>query len=160
MAFFDKAIPPGGEGKITLSVKTKGYQGSKRWSAKVSTNDPVMSEVDLSVRAFVIMPISISPRYANLYGKEGQSITKVVEIRAGLDKPLTLTLDKFDLEGKLTYTMEEIEKGRRFRLQFTNIPGPPQSFYGFLSLKTNYPEKPVIKVRIRGRFSEMKKGPG
>jgi len=109
------------------------------------------------VKALVIIPVSISPRYVKLYGKEGQRITRVVEISAGLDKPLTLTPDEFDLEGKLTYTMEEIEKGRRFQIHFTNIPGPPQSFHGSLSLKTNYPEKPLINIRIRGRFNEIKR---
>ena len=160
MASFDRAIPPGGEGKITLSVRTKGYEGAKRWSAVVYTNDPIMKTVNLRVKALVKVPIHISPRYVNLYGKEGQSVTRVIEIRAGLNKPLTLTPSQFNLEGKLTYVLEEIEKGRRFKIRFTVIPGPPQTYHGFLKLKTNYPEKPVISIRIRGRIIKAKKGAG
>jgi hypothetical protein len=56
--------------------------------------------------------------------------------------------------------VEEIEKGRRFKIRFISIPGPPQTYHGFLNLKTNYPEKPEINIRIRGRFVTVKKGAG
>ena len=103
--------------------------------------------------------ITVSHRYVNLYGMEGESIAREVEIRAGLDKPLTLKPIQFNLEGRLTYAIGEIKKGRRFQIRFTSIPGPPQTYQGFLKLKTTYPEKPEIIIRIRGRFVEkMKKG--
>ena len=160
MAFFDRAIPPGGEGKITLSIRTKGYEGAHQWSAKVNTNDPRMKVLTLSIKAFVKALIYLSPRYVNLRGTEGQSITGVVEIRAGLDKPLTLEPGQFNLEDKVKYTIEEIEKGRRFKVHFTNIPGPSQTYRGFLKLKTNYPEKPEVTIWIKGRFAKAKKGEG
>lgn len=117
-----------------------------------------MKKTVLYVKAFVMVPIYLSPRYVNFYGSEDQSVTKVVEIRAGLDKPLTLTPEGFNLEGKLTYRIEEIEKGRKFKIHFTSISGSPRTYYGFLNLKTNYPEMPLINIRIRGRFVKMKKG--
>lgn len=158
MASFDRAIPPGGEGKITLSIRTKGYEGAHQWNAKVNTNDPRMNVVTLRVKAFVKALIYLSPRYVNLRGTEGQSITGVIEIRAGLDKPLTLEPGQFDLEGKVKYTIEEIEKGRKFKVRFTNISGSPQPYRGFLKLKTNYPEKPEVTIWIKGWFVKMKKG--
>ena len=160
MASFDRAIPPGGEGTITLSIRTKGYEGAKRWGARVYTSDPEMKIIDLYVKAFVKVPIYLSPRYVNFNGREGQSLTEVVEIRAGRDEPLTLIPSQFNLEGELTYTVEEIAKGRRFKIRFTSIPGPPQTYHGFLNLETNYPEKPILNIRIRGRFIKMKKGAG
>jgi len=116
--------------------------------------------VALSVKAFVKVPIYLSHRYVNLRGTEDQSLTRVVEIKAGLDKPLTLTPSQFNLEGKVKYTIEEIEKGRRFKIRFTSIPGPPQTYRGFLKLKTDYSEKPEITIKIRGRFDKVKKGQG
>ncbi len=157
MVSFDHTIPPGGEGKITLKVHTKGYEGSIHKSARVNSNDREQNVVILGIKAFIKVPISLSPRYVSLYGKEGQKITKVVEIRANLEKPLTLTPEGFNLEGKLTYRIDEMEKGRRFKIHFTNTPGPSQRFHGVLNLKTNYPEKPIIDIRIRGRFSKEKK---
>ncbi|HBF42474.1 MAG TPA: hypothetical protein DDW42_02370 [Desulfobacteraceae bacterium] len=82
---------------------------------------------------------------------------KVVEIKAGLNIPLTLSQDQFDLEGKVKYRLEEIEKGRRFKIYLTSIPGPQLIFKGAVSLKTNYPETPIITIKIRGRFLKDKK---
>lgn len=154
MAHFDKAIPPGGEGAITLRVKTKGYQGHIHKSAKVYHNDPNRATFVLRMTANVKGPIYLSSRYVRLYGRQDQSITRVVEVRAELDKPLKLTPVQFSLGDKLTYSIEEIEKDRKFRIRFKSIPGPPQTYSGFLKLKTNYPERPEITVRIRGRFTK------
>jgi hypothetical protein len=85
---------------------------------------------------------------------EGQRITRVVDVRAELDRPLELTLIRFNLAEKLTYTIEEIEEGRHFRIRFTAIPSPPQTYRGYLKLKTNYPETPKITIRISGVVEE------
>ena len=154
MANFDKVVPPGGEGKITLQVTTKGYQGSVHKSAKVHHNDPKRGAVVLRINANVKVPIYLSSRYIRLYGKEGQSVTRVVDIKAELDKPLKLSPIEFNLSDKLSYTIEEIEKGKKYRIRFKSIPGPPQTYTGFLKLKTNYTEKPEITVRIRGRIGK------
>jgi len=158
VASFDRAIPPGGEGRITLTVRTKGYHGARSWSAKVNTNDPRMNEALLKVKAFVQVPIYVKPRYVRLYGRENQSVTRVIEIRAGLDKDLRLEPSQFNLEGKVKYTIEEMEKGRKFRIHFTSIPGVAGSYRGFLNLKTNYDKKPVLNIRISGRFVKVNKG--
>jgi hypothetical protein len=156
VASFDKAIPPGGEGKITLSVRTKGYQEEHHWSARVNTNDPIKDLFYLELKAFVNVPIFISTRHVYLQTEEGRKASRRVEIRAGLDRPLTLQPEQFDLKEKVTYKIHEIEKGRRFSILFTIIPGPPGDYSGFLKLKTNYPEETVVTIQIRGR--SVKKG--
>ncbi|MBW1702193.1 MAG: hypothetical protein JRJ69_08485 [Deltaproteobacteria bacterium] len=143
-------MPPGGEGKIKLRIRTKGYHGNIQKSARVYTNDPNNKVVRLRVKAFVKTPIYISSRHVNLYGKEYQTLITVVEVRAELDRPLKLTPVHFNLAEKLSYTIQEIEKGRKFRIRFTSIPGPAQAYHGILKIKTNYPEKPEIVLRIRG----------
>ena len=156
MASFDEVIPPGEEGKITLSVRTKGYQGEHHWSARVNTNDPVKDLFYLELKAFVNVPIFISPRYVYLQAEEGQKASRGVEIKAGLDRPLTIKPEQFDLKEKVTYKIHEIENGRKFRILFTSLPGPPGDYSGFLKLGTNYPEKTVVTIQIRGR--SVKKG--
>lgn len=152
MASFDHTIPPGGEGKITIKVHTDGYEGPVHKSALVNSNDPENGAIHIGITAFVKVAVLISPRYVSLNGKNGESITGIVEIKAGLDKPLTLTPDAFNLEGKLTYRIEEVEKGREFKIYFTSIPEAPSDYYGFLNIKTNYSEKPAIRIQIRGHF--------
>ena len=57
MAKYDTAIPPGGEGKITLKVNTKGYDGWISKRARVHTNDPRRRIMKLTLKAFVKVAI-------------------------------------------------------------------------------------------------------
>ncbi|NSW86652.1 MAG: DUF1573 domain-containing protein [Syntrophobacteraceae bacterium] len=41
MAYADKAIPPGGEGKITLKLNPRSCSGETKKSAVVTSNDPM-----------------------------------------------------------------------------------------------------------------------
>jgi hypothetical protein len=99
-------------------------------------------------------PIFVSSRYVRLYGKEGAEITKSVEIRAQESKSLNLTITKFNLEDKVKYTVETVEKGRKYRIRFSTVPGKHHNFNGLLKLKTNYPEMPLITFVIHGRFAK------
>ena len=137
-------------------MDTKGFKGNIHKTAEVYTNDPRMNRIVLGIRAFVQVSIFVSPSYVQLNGKEDTSVTKSVEIKAGLEKPLTLEPAEFNLEGKVTYTIQEIEKGRKYNVTFTNVPGIVGAYNGYLNLKTNYEEKPSIIIKIRGRLEKTK----
>lgn len=135
-------------------MTTDGYEGRIEKTARIYTNDASRGETFFKITANVRVPIHLSTYYVLLAGEESKSVTKTVEIRAELDKPLSLTPTAFNLEEKLTYTLEEVEQGRKYHLQFTSIPGAGRSYQGYLKFKTNYPEKPEFTIRIRGRFKE------
>ena len=120
-------------------MRTLGRQGKISRSARVYSNDPAKSIVRLSITAFIRPIIHITTPKIYLTGKEGQSISKVVEIKAGLDIPLTLTPGQFNLAEKLTYTIKEIEEGRIFQVRFTNIPGPPPDLSRFFEDQDQLP---------------------
>ncbi len=152
MAGFDPAVPPGGEGKITLKVNTRGSQGKVRRSVRVKTNDPKKQTVLLVLKATVKVPIKVSSRYIELYGKGDKEVRKTIKLTAELEKPLTLAVMDFTLENKLKYTMETVKKGKEYKIRFTSIPGIKENFRGTLKLKTNYSEKPEINLAIHGHF--------
>jgi hypothetical protein len=158
VAHFDRTIPPGGEGKITLKVNTRGYQGKIRKRAKVYTNDPRRNVEVLSIKAFVKVPIYLSSKYVYLRGLAGRKITKTVRIRAEGNKLLKLEQSHFDLSKKVTYRIEEVEAGRIFKVHFTSIPGPAGTYQGVLKLKTNYPERPEITIRVMGKIRKGDNG--
>ncbi|MCP4666480.1 MAG: DUF1573 domain-containing protein [Deltaproteobacteria bacterium] len=160
MAHFDRVIPPGGEGEIRLSAQTRGYVGTFRKKARVFTNDLVNPVAILELKALIKSAIYVSSSPVYLYLKAGQSMKRIVEIRAGLERPLKLTPRQFDLSEKLAYTIEEIEKGRRFKISLTTIAGASKNYFGYLKLATNYPEKPEISIRIYGRFPKEKQKKG
>ncbi len=104
------------------------------------------------ISAFVKVPIYLSSRYVYFYGTEGQEQTRVVDIVAKEPKPLKIVPGQFTLGDKVSYRIDELEKGKKFRLTFTSQSISPGSYYGYLKLKTNYQEKPEITIRIRGRI--------
>lgn len=155
MSRFDRTIPPGGEGKITLQLKTAGYQGKITRGAKVYSNDPRNKPETISIGVFVRVSIHVSPNSVNLLGVAGKSVTKTVNIRAGLEKPLSIEPIAFNLDKKVKYKLEPVQEGKDYRLMFTSIPGSAGTYHGFIKLKTNYSEKPVITIPIRGKFKNQ-----
>lgn len=152
MPRFDRTILPGGVGKITLAVKTDDYRGKITRGAKVYSNDPRNKPETINIGVFVRVSIRVSPRSVNFRGEAGQVITKTVNIRAGLEKPLSIEPMAFDLDKKVQYRIEPIQEGKNFRIVFTSIPGSVGTYRGSMQLKTNYSEKPVITIPIRGKF--------
>jgi hypothetical protein len=150
VAEFDQVIPPGGEGRVTIKVSTGGYRGPKQWNAEVYTNDPRWKEFILTVKAYVKPVLTVKPVKVNVYYDEGEFVTREVDIIAEIPRPLTLVPAHFDLGERLTYRIEEIEKGKRFKVIFQNIPGRSGRFRGILRLNTNYPEKSSIMIWVWG----------
>ena len=156
MVQFDRIIPPGGEGKITLRLNTRGYRGEIIKGARIFSNDPCHEFLKVEIKAFVKVAIYLSKGRVYLKGFAGQKITKTITIRAELDRSLKIETSHFDLDKKVSYIIEEVEAGRIYRIHFTNIPAPPEIYHGSLKLKTNYPEKPEMKIRINGKFKKRK----
>jgi hypothetical protein len=91
----------------------------------------------------------VSPRYVYFSGLSDKKVTKTVKVRAEESRPLKLEEDSFSLGNKVTYTIEEVEPGKLYRIHFTSIPGAPGNYSGALKLKTGYPEKPLLHIPIR-----------
>ncbi|MBN1105293.1 MAG: hypothetical protein JXL84_17910 [Deltaproteobacteria bacterium] len=153
-ADFDKAVPPGGQGRIRVRVNTRGSEATMEKKAMVYSNDPSASNAFLSVRAYVMVPIRLSRRVVVLQADGRDQGGVVVEVTAGLDQALELRPGDFNLEGKVRYAIEEVEKGKRFQIRFQRLPGTTQAFQGYLKLQTNYQERPDLTIRIRGNASD------
>ena len=152
MAYYDRSIPPGGEGNITLRVNTRGYDGKIRKTARLYTNDPKFPQDYLVIEALVKTPIAMSERMVFLQGTTQETITKTVDIKGDLNKPLSLEPLDYTLDKKVKFSIEEITRGKHYRVTFTSIPNVGNYYQGLLKLKTSYPEKPELVIHVRGRF--------
>jgi hypothetical protein len=152
VVYFDPLIPPNGEGKITVKIDTKGFDGPEQWVVKVFSNDPKGKEAVLDLRANIKPVITLAGSPVFFSGKKNTPMTREVEISAGLDTPLILTPERFTLSGKVTYSIAEIEKRKRYRVTFQNVAGKRENYRGFLRLKTNFAEKPDVTIWLIGRF--------
>ena len=97
-------------------------------------------------------PIFVSSRYIRLVGKTGAETSEVAEVHTKRNRPLNLTVADFTLKDKMQYTIETLEKDKRYKITFATIPGVNRNYNGILKLKTNYPDMPAITFVIHGRF--------
>ena len=152
MAYFDRSIPPGGEGKVTLTVNTRGFDGKFRKAARLYTNDPRTPQDTLVMEALVKTPIVLSGRMVLLQGTTQEVITRTVDIKGELNKPLKLEPVDYTLDKKVKFNIEEVAKEKHYRVTFTSIPNVGNYYQGILRLKTSYTEKPELVIHVRGKF--------
>ena len=152
MASYDRSIPPGGEGKITLKLNTRGYEGKVRKAARVYTNDPKTPQEILVIDALVKTPIMVSDKVVFLQGTTQETITKSIDIKGEINKPLKLEPVDYTLDKKVKFNIEEVTKGKHYRITFTSIPNVGNYYQGLLKLRTGYPEKPELVIHVRGKF--------
>jgi hypothetical protein len=152
VASYDRSIPPGGEGKITLKLNTTGYEGKVRKAARVYTNDPKTPQEILVIDALVKTPIMVSDKMVFLQGTTQETITRSIDIKGELSKPLKLEPVDYTLDKKVKFNIEEVTKGKHYRVTFTSIPNVGNYYQGLLKLRTSYPEKPELVIHVRGKF--------
>jgi hypothetical protein len=152
VANYDRSIPPGGEGKITLRFNSRGFEGRIRKAARVYTNDPKTPRDTLVIDALVKTLIVISDRMVFLQGTTQETITRTVDIKGELNRPLKLEPVDYTLDKKVKFNIEEITQGKQYRITFTSIPNVGNYYQGILKLRTSYPEKPELVIHVRGRF--------
>jgi len=155
VARYDRTIPPGGEGKITLEIRTKGYEGKMQKTARVVTNDPVKSQVSLTMKGQIWTPVHLKPKYVRLKGTVGEEMEQVVVLRGEKKEPLKVELASISIPDKVEAELHEKEKGRSYELKVRNKVQGEGTYGGTLKLTTNYPEKPEIVVRISGNVTPI-----
>lgn len=155
MARFDRTVPAGGEGTITLEVNTKGYGGNFHKTARVFTNDPKAPEFTIGMRGKVWAPIQLDPRHAGLTGILGEKIQKVLRLRAAKEKPLVVKLASVSIPEKVDVELKEVEEGRTWELRVDNKVNQQTRYAGQIKLTTNYSEKPEMVIRIIGNVRPL-----
>ena len=150
MARFDRTIPPGGEGKITLEVKTKGFQGNVKKSARIFSNDPKTPQLTIAMKGSVWTPIQMKPRTVHLNGNVGDVFEKVVHLEGKKKDPLTLKVSSISIPDKVAVELKEVEKGRKYQLIVRNKVKKEGRYKGQIKLASNYPEKSEVVIQVSG----------
>jgi len=150
VARFDRTIPPGGEGKITLELNTKGYQGKLHKKANITCNDPKTPRLTIGIKGIVWAPIRMKPKHARLAGVSGRKIERIVRLEGAKEEPLELKLASVSIPDKVSAKLEVVEKGRVYNLKIENKTDKLGSYKGKIKLTSNYAEKPEVVVKVVG----------
>jgi hypothetical protein len=149
---YDRTIPPGGVGQVTLQVNTTGYRGKISKSARVTTNDPRQRKskiyLSMNVRAHII--VEPGPKIM-LRGFVGDDIRRTVQIRAADDRPLEITKIQTNLQSVIDYQLTPKDDGKKYNLEVVSTVTEQKTASGFLTLQTNHPKKKVLKLSVHLR---------
>jgi hypothetical protein len=97
----------------------------------------------------------VTSRHVYLRGPADRKVTATVTVKGDGTKDLKLEEVEFTLSEKVTYTIEEVESGKLYRIHFTRLPGEVGVYRGILKLKTTYPEKPELPIGLTAQFYKV-----
>jgi len=154
-----KEIPPGGEGKITVRVSTKGYGGRKISEAvSIYTNDKKQKQLTVTVTGLVEKAAEIIPPRAMLNGPAGKPLVTQIRIIPSNKFPLKIVNTRAR-EGKfIRYRLEEIKEpgtGKPFYLlTVENIRQNKGNYSDLIYLETENKTAPPIQIYVIGNILE------
>jgi len=149
---YDRTIPPGGVGQVTLQVNTSGFQGRITKSAQVTTNDPRQrnSKIYLSIDIRAYITVEPGPKIM-LQGIMGDDIQSVVHIRSADNQPFEITRIESNLRSVIDYELSRKDDSTPYTLKVINKTADQKTTSGFLTLHTNHPKKKVLKLSVHLR---------
>jgi hypothetical protein len=150
---YDRIIPPGGVGQVTLQVNTTGYRGKITKSARVTSNDPAQRKskiyLAMNVRSYLVVEPGTK---IVLRGTVGEDVRRVVRIRPVDDQPLEITKVQSNLGSAIDYKLNRKDESNQYELEVVSKATERKTASGFITLHTNHPKKKVVKLSVHIRI--------
>lgn len=127
----ESVVPPGGEARITGTVKTAGFQDRITKTITVTSDDPDQPRTTLTVTGLVQVPFHLEPRYLN-FGqvKRGQAEQRVATLTIQDEAKLPVSLGEPTVKNEhVTVTVTPHagdESGRVFDITVSLSAAAPQ----------------------------------
>ena len=150
---YDKSIPPGGQGSITLTIKPFSVIHKFKKETKVRLNDPDQPRLVLTMTGEAIPFIEITPSHiVRLRGARGDDIRGQVRFKSNLLTPFEIKDYRTNIPDKIAVTLKPEVPGKVYVLEVRpkgQVSGP---FAGVIELFTNSKERPRLIVRVFGEI--------
>jgi hypothetical protein len=148
---FDRVIPPGGTGKVTLKIDGNRVIGEFHKKAIVWSNDPIRRSIALYLKGEVRPHISVEPGgYVSLWGTPGQVPPGHLDIINNHKKPIKIIRIDTDRPDRIKWRLRETKPGFVYRLEVEDIPKTAATYTGHLKVRTNNPKKPELTIIVNG----------
>ncbi len=153
---------PGGEGKITIHLKTKNKGGQTlSKTIKVRSNDPAKAVFPLSIKGTVKKFADISTSYISFRGYLGKDMERTLTITPKKEYPFKIKSVKVKDKNKLDVVWKEIKTdsgtGVKYELLVKNLQTDAGSCRNVISINIDSKLKQQLVVRVGGHLSAPKK---
>ena len=155
MTRYNRVIPPGGTGQITLGIDTSRVRDEFHKKAIVWSNDPIRKSIALYLKGEVKPHIELVPGgYLALEGVRGQVPREKLEIINNHEQPFKIIGIDHDLPDHIKWRLVEIKPGYAYILEVEEISNSAGEFSGHLIVRTDQPLKPEVIIIIKGYIKE------
>jgi hypothetical protein len=149
VADYDRVIPPGGQGRITLGIKPFSVMRNFLKLAKVKFNDPNQPELELTLKGYVEPIIEIQPNHiVRLRGKVGEDVHGQVRFVSHLSAPWQITSFDNSIPQRIAVSVKAEKPGQVYVLEVRNISRESGKYGGKIELHTTSRERPRLIVRV------------
>ena len=140
-------------------MSTRGYGGRHlKKNARVITNDPGHSRIELSMAGQVEKLATVTPSRVNLRGAAGDAISQTVRIIPETKEPFQIVSARAVKGTDIRYAIKQVkapEKG--YELTVTNTREKPGRYYDRLVLKTDVGKRNFLSIIVIGTIMEKEK---
>jgi len=149
VANYDRVIPPGGAGKISLEIKPFSVVHAFKKKTQVRFNAPDQPGVTLVLSGNAQKSIEIEPSHVVRFrGNPRDTITAQVRLVSNLPFPWEITRMQNSLPDKIDATLKTERPGKVYVVELKNKCQDQGHYVGLIELFTNVVHKPKIYLRV------------
>ncbi len=146
---YDKEIPPGGEGRITLALQPYSVLKEFIKKTRIRTNDPDTPQVVLVLTGVSKPVLEILPSHiVRFKGPVSQAHEARVRVLSHGEKPLEIREVRNSLPDRVQVAVTATTPGREFLVTVKNVAQDPGHYAGRIELATNYENRPRLNLRV------------
>ncbi|MGO8763049.1 MAG: DUF1573 domain-containing protein [Desulfobaccales bacterium] len=150
---FDKTIPPGGQGNITLTIKPFSVIHQFKKETKVRLNDPDQPMLHLTLTGMAQPFIEIQPSHiVRLRGAPGSNIQGQVRFISHLPGPFQITHFRTTIPDKIDVSLKAEVPDKVYVLEVRDKSQQSGAYAGLIELFTTSKERPRLIVRVFGEI--------
>jgi hypothetical protein len=150
----DRRIPPGGQGRITLTIAPYSVLRQFAKKTKVFFNDPDQPQVVLTMKGYGKPFIEIQPSHIIRFrGKPGEELTGQVRFTSHLPDPWEIKEVKTTIPQFIDVTVKAEEPGRVYVVEVRNKRQEAGNYAGVIELLTTSKQRPRLIMRVFGELS-------
>ncbi|MBF0203624.1 MAG: hypothetical protein HQK67_04735 [Desulfamplus sp.] len=151
-------MPPGGEGRIKISVDTSGHSGKIMAKAiSVHTNDSQNSSVKLKISGSVEDIVNISPRTVRLSGTVSQYIEIAMTVKITPVEKYPFSITSLQLKDGINimahFKKSDLPTGS-WDIKVSNIREKAGRYFDEITLTTDSTIVPEIKINVFGNITD------
>ena len=152
-AAYDRTIGPGGQGRITLTIKPYSVMRQFKKHTRVRFNDPASPLVVFTLQGVAQPFIEIQPSHiVRLRGSPGDNLQAQVRFISHLSGPWKITDVRTNIPDKIDVSLKMEESDKVYVLTVKNKRRETGAYGGLVEIFTTSRQRPRLIVRV---FAEL-----